>query len=172
MNLLPNGPNDGGLIVCRGAYRLSNQFHEEFADEEKIPAWTNEWFGFTEKGMQWLADKGCEWIKVCAEPGDLIVWDSRVPHYNLTSTTSQNRFCIYTCYIPVEDVSQEDLIRKRDAFETRVSTTYWPNAMHFGSNVAMCNGTPDPHNRDKPRQAPQLDERGYKLTGIPYIRQK
>jgi len=74
--------------------------------------------------------------------------------------------------MPVEDASQEDLIRKREAFETHVSTTHWPNAMHFGSNVAMRNGTPDPHNRNKPRKVPQLDERGYKLTGIPYIRQK
>jgi hypothetical protein len=39
-----------------------------------IPAWTPEWFGFTDNGMKWLEKKGLEWIKVCAEPGDLLVW--------------------------------------------------------------------------------------------------
>lgn len=85
--------------------------------ETRIPQWSNEWYGFTDKGMQWLADHGCEWVKVCAEPGDLILWDSRVPHYNLSSTTKQPRFCIYTCYMPVADATQEDLIRKKHAYE-------------------------------------------------------
>lgn len=39
VNLLPNGPKDGGLIVCKGAYRLSEEFHEVFKDEEKVWSW-------------------------------------------------------------------------------------------------------------------------------------
>lgn len=31
VNLLPNGPNDGGLIVCEGAHLLSERFHKEMA---------------------------------------------------------------------------------------------------------------------------------------------
>jgi hypothetical protein len=87
------------------------------ADEERIHQWTNEWYGFTDRGLKWLEDKGCDWIKVCAEPGDLLLWESRTPHYNLSSTTTQPRFCIYTCYMPVSDVSQDDLIKKKKAFE-------------------------------------------------------
>jgi hypothetical protein len=73
VNLLPNGPNDGGLIVCKGAHLLSEQFHEDMKDEERIPQWTKEWYGFTERGMAWLKDHGCEWVKVEAEPGDLLL---------------------------------------------------------------------------------------------------
>lgn len=74
VNLLPNGPNDGGLIVCKGAHLLSEKYHDEFrGKEERIPQWTNEWYGFKDEGMQWLKDHGCEWVKVEAEPGDLIV---------------------------------------------------------------------------------------------------
>jgi len=87
------------------------------ADEPRIPAWTPEWYGFTEKGMQWLEDHGLEWIKVCADPGDLIVWDSRTPHYNVPTQTDQDHFAVCTCYMPVAEVTQEDLISKRDAFE-------------------------------------------------------
>lgn len=74
VNLLPNGPEDGGLIVCKGAHMLSEKYHEEFrGNEERIPQWTNEWYGFKEEGMQWLEDHGCEWVKVEAGPGDLLL---------------------------------------------------------------------------------------------------
>lgn len=39
VNLLPNGPDDGGLIVCKGAHLLSEEFHEVFKDEERIWSW-------------------------------------------------------------------------------------------------------------------------------------
>jgi len=74
VNLLPNGPNDGGLIVCRGGHALSEEFHNDMrGKEERIPAWTKEWYGYTDKGTQWLRDHNLEWIKVEADPGDLIL---------------------------------------------------------------------------------------------------
>ncbi|KAH9842200.1 Phytanoyl-CoA dioxygenase [Teratosphaeria destructans] len=170
VNLLPNGPDDGGLIVCKGGYQLSEEFHEVFKDEEKIPAWTPEWYGFTENGMKWLADKGCEWVKVCAEPGDLLIWDSRTPHYNLSPTSDRPRFCIYTCYMPVADASQEDLLRKKAAFEDRMLTSHWPNATYVGRIPAKRDGAVCPYERERPTKEPQLDERAYKLTGIPYLK--
>jgi ectoine hydroxylase-related dioxygenase (phytanoyl-CoA dioxygenase family) len=170
VNLLPNGPDDGGLIVCPGGHLLSDEFHRDMADEERIPAWTPEWYGFTENGMKWLENKGLKWLKVCADPGDLLVWDSRTPHYNLSSKTNQPRFAVYTCYMPVVDANQEDLRRKKDAFERWVGTTHWPNARHTGSNVAKREGVDDPHNRFEPVNKPVMDERTFKLTGIPYIK--
>lgn len=119
VNLLPNGPKDGGLIVCKGAHQLSEQFHKDMKDEERIPAWTHEWYGFTNAGMAWLRDHGCEWVKVEAEPGDLLLWDSRTPHYNVPATGSQDRLAVYTCYMPVADASQEDLIRKEAAWNSK-----------------------------------------------------
>ncbi|KEF52427.1 uncharacterized protein A1O9_11668 [Exophiala aquamarina CBS 119918] len=91
--------------------------------EERIPAWTPEWYGFTKNGMEWLSDHGFEWIKVCADPGDLMVWDSRTPHYNVPTQTTQDRFAIYTCFMPVKIATQEDLIRKKGAFES-ICTCY------------------------------------------------
>lgn len=170
MNLLPNGPDDGGLIVCRGGHLLSEQFHRELADEERIPAWTPEWYGYTKRGMKWLDDHGCKWEKVCAEPGDLLLWDSRTPHYNLSPKGETPRFCIYTCYMPVADTTNDDLSRKKEAFENWLGTTHWPNAKHTGSNVAKRDGKECPSNRFKPVNEPQLSERAFKLTGIPYLK--
>ncbi|KAL1891052.1 hypothetical protein Sste5346_007876 [Sporothrix stenoceras] len=170
VNLLPNGPNDGGLIVCRGGHNTSEQFHDDIrGTEDRIPAWTKEWYGYTDKGMAWLKEHGHEWIKVEAEPGDLLLWDSRTPHYNVPATKQQDRLAIYTCFMPVADATQEDLKRKKAAYEARLGTTHWPNAMHTGSNKAMRNGEPDKVQRDRPLNDAVLSERAFKLTGIPYI---
>ena len=51
-----------------------------------------------------------------------------------------------------------------------LGTTHWPNARHTGSNVGKRNGEDDPHNRFEPVNKPKMDERTFKLTGIPYIK--
>lgn len=38
---------------------------------------TTSGYGFTEAGLAWLKEKGYEFVKVNANPGDLILWDSR-----------------------------------------------------------------------------------------------
>ncbi|KAI1334558.1 hypothetical protein F5Y15DRAFT_401343 [Xylariaceae sp. FL0016] len=171
VNLNPCGPDDGGLIVCKGGHRASARFHEAMKNEPRIPAWTPEWFGFTENGMKWLESEGLEWHKVCCDPGDLIIWDSRTPHYNVPPTTKQDRFAVYTCFMPVKDATQEQLVRKREAFEKRLGTTHWPNAQFVApTNVAMRDGKPCPKARERPIEEPVLSDRVFKLTGIPYIK--
>jgi hypothetical protein len=120
--------------------------------------------------MEWLDKQGYKWEKVCAEPGDLLLWDSRTPHYNLPSESKSPRFAVYTCYMPVEIATQEDLVRKKEALEKWAGTTHWPNARHVGGNVAMRHGVEDPHNRSEPLNKPNFDERTWRLTGVPYIK--
>jgi hypothetical protein len=170
VNLHNAGPNDGGLIVSKGSHLLSEQFHEDMKDEERIPAWTPEWFGYTDNGMKWLEEHGCAWYKVEADAGDLIVWDSRTAHYNVPTSSDVDRLAIYTCYMPVSEATQEELLRKKDAFNNRLGTTHWPNARNVGWNEAKRNGQLDTIQRNRPWKEPQLSERAFKLTGIPYIK--
>ncbi|KAK4905831.1 hypothetical protein LTR49_024922 [Elasticomyces elasticus] len=81
VNLLPHGPSDGGLIVCKGGHALSDEFHKEFINEPRIPAWTPEWFGFTEAGMKWLKDRGC--LGRSSVPTQVIYWYVRMPRIGL-----------------------------------------------------------------------------------------
>ncbi len=39
VNLFPNGADDGGLIVCKGAHNLSKEFHTAFKDEPEGATW-------------------------------------------------------------------------------------------------------------------------------------
>lgn len=74
-------------------------------------------YNFTEAGLEWLKARGFEWKKVNCEPGDLIVWDSRLPHYNVSPQGNQARFASYVCYGPVSTAEHADLVRKKEAFE-------------------------------------------------------
>lgn len=134
--------------------------------EERIPQWTNDWYGFTDAGMAWLADRGCVWEKVYAEPGDLIIWDSRTPHYNKSpeNGNKQDRMCMYTCYMPVSSASQEDL-KKKDTWDRKVGTSHWPNAQFVGSNTAMRGEDLNGVERLRPVNELVLSERVFKLTG-------
>lgn len=127
---------------------------------------------FKETGLDWLKERGFEWVKVCCEPGDLVLWDSRTPHYNQSPTANTCRFVVYTCYLPVSTATKEELIAKRQMFYNTKGHSHWPQGLQpfIEEYVApMRDGKPDPLNKWAPRQAPQLSERAFKLTGIPYI---
>lgn len=65
-------------MILKGSHKISEEFHKVFANEERIWQWTNEWYGFTEAGIAWLQDRGFEWVKVNAGPGDLIMCKSNI----------------------------------------------------------------------------------------------
>jgi hypothetical protein len=42
VNLVENGDKDGGLMVLRGAHKISAEYHDVFRSEERGFRWTNE----------------------------------------------------------------------------------------------------------------------------------
>lgn len=82
LNFNPCGLNDGGLTVLRGSHNFVEDFFKSH-DVTNIGAWgIEDFYMFNEDQQKWFSDKGCETVKVCADPGDLILWDSRTVHYN------------------------------------------------------------------------------------------
>lgn len=98
VNLNYCGPEDGGLMILEG----SNQLVERFFDENGRDSYTSwgpfDWHGFSEEDQQWFYNRGCKWTKVCGEPGDLFLWDSRTMHFNVRPTGEKDRVC--TCELP------------------------------------------------------------------------
>lgn len=96
INLIDNGPKDGGLVVMKGSHKFNDEFFKSHSMEKK-EAWgkvPDDWHGFDDEEVQWFEDKGCEIIKVCCEAGDLIVWDSRTVHYNVLPEGEKTRAVI------------------------------------------------------------------------------
>jgi hypothetical protein len=83
VNLSQAGPDDGGLMVLKGSAPLFDRFFEENPVKGPTPWRTakhKDFHPFSEANVDWYKAQGCEPVKVCAEPGDLIMWDSRQVH--------------------------------------------------------------------------------------------
>ncbi|OAA63402.1 Phytanoyl-CoA dioxygenase [Niveomyces insectorum RCEF 264] len=127
LNMLPNGPEDGGLMVLDGSTKYYTELWEHF-DHKKPAAGWNTWAQqlVDEEMVAWLESKGCKWVKVCAEPGDLLLWDSRTIHYGTPPRSTNPRFAAYVCYKPVTRVPDQTVLRS--CFDEKVSSTHDPAA--------------------------------------------
>lgn len=76
--------------MLKGSHRLTESYFESHEKDQKT--WgSTDWFGFNQEQVNWFKERGCEEVKVCAGPGDLIVWDSRTVHYNVVPEGDQTR---------------------------------------------------------------------------------
>lgn len=143
INLVDNGPEDGGLVVMRGSHKLNDEFFESHSTDKKAK-WgkvPDDWHGFDDDEVAWFEERGCEIVKVECEAGDLIVWDSRTVHYNvlpkgkktravicelmtpgLHSDERINIACSDACYTPAALSTPEQLAMKKEIFENRDRT--------------------------------------------------
>ncbi|KAF7198452.1 hypothetical protein HII31_00191 [Pseudocercospora fuligena] len=170
LNLAPNGPDDGGLVVLKSSSKLNEVFFKTKNIKEGNTWGPADWYGFEQEDVDWFIERGCEMVKVCAEPGDLVLWDSRTVHYNILPTTNNTRAVMYICYSPAKFASQSDVEQKAAFFRDRVGTTHWPHANMFVSGKKH----PDRESglafgRDRPWEEPEETDILLKLAGaLPY----
>ncbi|PWY93531.1 hypothetical protein BO94DRAFT_511159 [Aspergillus sclerotioniger CBS 115572] len=177
VNLSNAGPNDGGLIVMKKSAALFDQFFEENPVTGPTPWRTakhKDFHPFHDKDLEWYRERGCELVKVCAEPGDLILWDSRQMHWAQFGESDVVRTIVYVTYTPAEWMGEEDREKKKDLFEKFETTTHWPHTNLFTHGKAMVKNADgedvvDPLERDEPLIKPVRSERLLQLAGVvPY----
>jgi hypothetical protein len=162
------GPKDGGLIVMRGSSSLFEQYFRENPPAEK-PADAPgqfDWYGYKTEELKWFEEHGCEMIKIDAEAGDLIIWDSRSIHYASLPESDKIRTVVYASYTPRELASETDLKLKQEVFQRWEGTTHWPHCNIFPQGKAYRNGEKCPYERDEPLQKPEMTDKLLKLAGI------
>ncbi|KAL2817752.1 hypothetical protein BDW59DRAFT_182051 [Aspergillus cavernicola] len=171
INLSVSRPGDGGLVV----YPKSHQYHDEFFDSHTDAAtWTSkDIYLFKPDQLAWFHEKGIRPRPVHADPGDLIVWDSRTIHYGAEPTEESNtiRTANYAAYTPAELASPETLARKAEVFSKYGATTHWPhdNVVARNYRAILPDGTRDPRDREQPLEKPELTDRLLRLAGVkPY----
>ena len=129
-----------------------------------------DWYGFTAEQEQWFYDRGCKWVKVCAQPGDLLLWDSRTLHYNVPPTGNRDRSCTYVCMAPAKLLSDDDRKKRTDAFNECRGTTHVPFASIYSKAhrpaIRGDTGEPDPMDTGKPRNPRKPTDLVLKLAGV------
>jgi hypothetical protein len=90
------------LMVLENSNKFYAELWEHFGHKKGPNGW-NKWEQqFVDKEMcDWLETKGCKWVKVCAQPGDLILWDSvsqSLSHVMIWTLTSRSD--VFTTVLP------------------------------------------------------------------------
>ncbi|CAK7213977.1 hypothetical protein SEUCBS140593_002031 [Sporothrix eucalyptigena] len=170
LNLLPNGPDDGGLMVLDGSSKYYTELWEHFDHKKPEGGWNERAYQNVDAEMcQWLESKGCKWVKICAQPGDLMLWDSRTIHYGAAPSSTNPRFAAYVCYKPADSISTQTKAWLLESFEKRECTTHDPAAPRGKTRLP-----PDDHPtyeeaKRRPVQQPVLTPRAKQLAGlVPY----
>jgi len=159
LNLLPNGPEDGGLMVIKGSALLFGQFFEEHKDQEH--RWnTIDWYRWTDDELQWFLERGCEWVKPTMEPGDFVLWDSRTVHYGAAPMEDKKRFAVYICYKPASFLAEDRRQVKVEAFNRGYCTSHDPTDFDIKDEQEA------PWNINFPYGKPVLSEKTQKAVGI------
>lgn len=166
--LSPSGPEDGGLVVYPGSHKLNDEFFDTQTDSKTwMPL--KDIYIFKPEEKEWFAAKGLQPHKVCADVGDLILWDSRTIHYGAepTERSNQIRTAIYTAFTPASWATSEQLRLKKRVFELYGGTTHWPHdhIIVRPTQVLLADGSRDPRDRDEPLEAPELSQRLLQLAG-------
>ena len=130
-NLLPADETTGGLMVIPDSHRRFHQLlstWKKTGNNAKIPVYHE----ILQEGYGLL---------IHAQPGDLLLWDSRTVHCNSPSFVtpphpannneppSLLRMVSYICMTPLTFAENpEDLIQRRlHAFRYRLTTSHWPH---------------------------------------------
>ncbi|KAF4537672.1 Phytanoyl- dioxygenase [Lasiodiplodia theobromae] len=167
VNLSPSGPDDGGLVVFPGSHALMEEF---FDTQTERGRWEKrDIFMFEESQLEWFKARGIEPKKVEAEPGDLLVWDSRTVHWGAEPNERSERIrtVVYASYAPAAWATEQQLAEKAKIFGKWAGTTHWPHDnIVFREGIARLeDGSEDPRNRSEPREKPVLSDRLLKLAG-------
>jgi len=135
LNFYPSGEEDGGLVVVPKSHTVFNQIFEN------RPTWKDRGDFvplFSERKVWDFEVKAAKLtpIKVCAEPGDFVLWDSRVIHCNAPAIVPRllpkegilepRRLVAYVCMTPKSRAKHRVITERITAFQEGQTTSHWP----------------------------------------------
>ncbi|KAF2073858.1 hypothetical protein CYY_004818 [Polysphondylium violaceum] len=124
MNLEECGPHDGGLIVLQDSHKL----HDTYFQTTKETS-SKDWYKFQGDPREIPLFSKCQKIKVCCDPGDFVLWDSRTIHWACAPTKNKGanrcRMVTYVSMQPASLATTATIAAKQDAFYGKFNTSHW-----------------------------------------------
>jgi hypothetical protein len=114
-------------VVYPGSHLLTEEFFKTQTDKA---TWEKtDLYLFTDEQLSWFTNQGIKAQKICAQPGDLLIWDSRTIHWGAEPTEKSKtiRTVIYTSYAPASLATAETMEMKVKVFKAWECTSHWPH---------------------------------------------
>ncbi|ODO04982.1 hypothetical protein I350_05594 [Cryptococcus amylolentus CBS 6273] len=167
VNLAPNGPEDGGLMVLHGSAALFNEFVKAHEHDKPEEGWSPiDIHLHTPSQLEWYLSKGCSWRKIDAGPGDVVLWDSRCLHMGVAPGVGGGlRAVSYVCYKPAKLITPEKLALKQDLAKRYAQTSHDPVEVRE-TTAGVGWRIRKPGERIEPLIKPILTKRARQLAGL------
>lgn len=119
-----------------GVVTKSHQYHEEVARRWPALVGPKNWVRYDDEVVHFFETKGGEHVRITCPAGSLVLWDSRTAHQGAPPlkdrATPKFRAVCYVCYLPRSIAAPKDIVKKREAYTARRTTSHWPNrAINF-----------------------------------------
>lgn len=125
VNFLPNGPHDGGLIVVEKSHLVLDEY---------LAKHPTEGVGWTQVQMGDPLLKDLNVYKICLNPGEICIWDSRTIHCNMQPQSDNLRMACYVSMQPRSYATDKQIEKRIAAFEAGRLTGHWVGGSLFGIN--------------------------------------
>jgi len=143
LNFYSSGVHDGGLVVVPKSHTIFNEIFKNRKFLEK----RGDFISLSQDRKLWeyeVPHAGLKPIKVCAEAGDFVLWDSRTIHCNSPADTLREipsdgtilpprRLVAYVCMTPASRLSPETKAARVMCYKTGQTTSHWPEDVSVAS---------------------------------------
>lgn len=125
VNLLPNGPHDGGLTLIEGSKDIFSEYLDKHVSEGRHCFHID------------LNDpliKGKRILKICAPAGHILLWDSRMFHCNIDPRFNASpRLCTYVSMQPRSLASEDQISQRIELYNEGRGTAHWVGGKWFSA---------------------------------------
>jgi hypothetical protein len=98
--------------------------HQAFFAQHARRDQASDWYKLSAEESARYQDRA---VKVCAEPGDFLLWDSRTLHCNtVPERKTAIRACVYACMLPQQRVGHDIRLKRRAAWEGLRTSSHHP----------------------------------------------
>ena len=145
-NFQTNGPEDGGLVLLEKSHDAFNDYMDKYPSEGIV-------WGPSNINDPLLVNR--KYLKICAEAGSMILFDSRTFHCNVQPTCSslQNdgtprfRMCTYVSMQPRSGATAKELAKHISMYEKGRGSGHWTYGKYFKELGENPNTYGKEHNR-------------------------
>lgn len=121
--------DDWTLHALEGSHAYFDEFYEQ-NEKAFAKSMLYNFYELSDEDIEQYERKGCRLKRVPVPKGGMVIWDSRLVHANISPVKGRKnagrwRFCVFVSMTPAIWASEEDMKKKREAYEHACMTKHW-----------------------------------------------